>query len=219
MAPELPQEYQRKRRLNSSIFDGAEQVSVNVLAPTPYRTCGILHHLGPNLARLEVPSFIYPRTPVAIELASKYVRAGTVASCVGQPRAYRIRVDLGPHPDRSDRREIRLPQHEPAFLSSDSAGVANRHFRGKTVDWSQSGLGLRCPLSLPLGCSVQVELGWVTLAGVVRHCSETATGDFRIGIAVTTTRRHATRPLVWLTSKHFLRLTLARVKSLLTLLS
>jgi len=78
-----------------------------------------------------------------------------------------------------NRRESRLPCN-PTGIHACVDG-SDRHFTGRIVEVSRTGIQLQIDEAVPLGSVMTVELGGTVLTGAVRHC-EFRDEHFTVGI-------------------------------------
>ena len=78
-----------------------------------------------------------------------------------------------------NRREPRLPCN-PTGVHAYVNG-SDRHFTGKIVEVSRTGIQLQIDEAVPLGSVMTVEFGGTVLTGEIRHC-ELRDGRFTVGI-------------------------------------
>ena len=91
-----------------------------------------------------------------------------------------------PVPDRrrgSDRRKETRMATLPA--SATLCVAAGPPVDGQIRDVSRNGLGMICPSPVLVGSNVIVVRGCLTIAGTVRHCREKLTGEYAVGIIIT----------------------------------
>jgi len=78
-----------------------------------------------------------------------------------------------------NRREARLPCN-PTGVHAYIKG-SDRHFTGKIVEVSRTGIQLQIDEAVPVGSVMTVEFGGTVLTGDIRHC-QPRDGRFTIGI-------------------------------------
>jgi hypothetical protein len=93
--------------------------------------------------------------------------------------------DMAPAPDRrrsARRQEIRMEvKPTPATLCV----AARLPIEVEIKDVSRSGLGMITQSPVPVGSSVVVVRGALTINGAVRHCRERLDGEYFVGICIT----------------------------------
>jgi len=104
---------------------------------------------------------------------------GEVAFCQKRARAYNVGIQL--IDDNHVRREPRFPIQLQGKLT-----VLAEHGPQQSpvdlVDVSASGLGMLCKERLSVGACVEVQSEPGVLFGEIRHCEQTASGLFRVGM-------------------------------------
>jgi hypothetical protein len=78
-----------------------------------------------------------------------------------------------------NRREQRLPCN-PTGVHAQLKG-SNRHFTGRIVEVSRTGVQIQIDEEVPVGSVMTVEFGDTILKGDIRHC-EARDGHFTVGI-------------------------------------
>ena len=61
-------------------------------------------------------------------------------------------------------------------------GVPASVYVGTVLDFSKSGLRVRCPIPIPVGARVAVECCNTQISGIVRYAREEAPDEFTVGI-------------------------------------
>ena len=104
---------------------------------------------------------------------------GEVAFCQERSHAYNLGVQLTE--DNHVRREPRFPIQLQGKLTV-LAEEGPQRLPVDLVDISASGLGMLCTQRMSVGACVEIESEPGVLFGEIRHCEQTASGLFRVGM-------------------------------------
>jgi hypothetical protein len=81
------------------------------------------------------------------------------------------------------RHEGRIVVDRYGVLEILNAGEPRVH-NVRVVDFTQSGMTLHCPDAMKPGTSVRVKIGDSNYLGCIRHCTQLAEEQFRLGMRV-----------------------------------
>jgi hypothetical protein len=82
---------------------------------------------------------------------------------------------------RDRRSEPRYSVDQPVVVTILDSGD-REPFEGTVVDLSRSGLGVRVPYPIDLGCRIEIRWSRGTVVGQVRNCHRIRPDNYRVGL-------------------------------------
>ena|ERR1700730_9700308 len=88
---------------------------------------------------------------------------------------------------RDRRSEPRFPVDQPVVVTILDSGE-REPFQGTVVDLSRSGLGVRVPYPIDLGCHIEIRWLRGTVIAEVRNCLQMSPYNYRVGLKTSEVR-------------------------------